>query len=623
MGFITQNLARDPSLVLVGTIVLVLCAGVLGLALAHRLRLPAILFLLALGLGLGPDGLGLIRPELLGSGLRAIVSISVAIIVFEGAMSIDLRQIRHASSALIGLISVSPLVSALGAGLAAHYVAGLTWHTAALYGAIMSVTGPTVVKPIVKRLALAPRLHAILEAESVFVDALGVLLAAAVLSYITAPQQLPVVGLWRLVVHILIGGSVGGLLGVAALWGLSSARQTSGEVVRLAVLTLALIAWTVAEVLAHESGLVAVAICGLALGSSRYPHAGSVKVFKSDLSTLALALVFVLLAASERLSSIARLGWGGVGVVAVLMLFIRPLAVLLATSRSTLSWREKAFVSAMGPRGIVAASMASFLAVELRAWAIPGSERLSALVFLTVVITVLVVGFGAGWFARRLGLIPIPIVVVGSDDIALWVARHLQRQGEGVILVDRDPPRATWEEEFPVERADLTHPDALDRVLATGTRCMVVATASDKANLMICQQVRATKPGLRLIARLNDRSKTEAFANLGIEVLNEAEGAGLAIATQVTRPSVLGLLSASPRAEVAEIPLGPIARGQTLQALGLPRHCLVALIRRSSEIIVPDGRTELASGDLLTVIGEREALDTLRRQILAPATAGF
>ncbi len=621
MGSIAHTLAREPSLVLVGTIAVVLCAGVLGLALAHRLRLPAILFLLALGLALGPGGLGLVRPELLGSGLRAIVSISVAIIVFEGAMSIDLRQIRHASSALIGLISVSPFISALGAGLAAHFVAGLTWHTAALYGAIMSVTGPTVVKPIVKRLALAPRLHAILEAESVFVDALGVLLGAAVLSYITAPQQLPVIGLWSLVAHILIGGGVGGLLGMAALWGLSRARMAPGEIVRLAVLSLALIAWTVAEVLAHESGLVAVAIGGLVLGSARYPHAGSVKVFKSDLSTLALAVVFILLAASQRLTSLARLGWGGVGVVAVLMLLIRPLAVFVATSRSSLSWREKVFVSAMGPRGIVAASMASFLAVELRAWAIPGAGRLSALVFLTVVITVLVVGISAGWFARRLGLIPIPIVVVGNDDVALWVARHLQRQGEGVVLVDRHPPLAAREEEFPVERADLTQPDALDRALATGTRCMVVATASDKANLMICQQARAAKPGLRLIARLNDRAKAEAFASLGIEVLNEAEGAGLALATQVTRPSVLGLLSASPQAEVAEIPLGPIARGQTLQTLNLPSRCLVALIRRSREIIVPDGRTELASGDLLTVIGEREAIESLRRQLGTPAAA--
>lgn len=623
---IVQSLARDPSLALVGTIVLVLCAGLVGLALAHRTRLPAILFLLALGLVLGPSGLDLLRPALLGNGLRAIVSICVAIIVFEGAMGIDLRHLRQGSRSLLALITIAPLVSALGGACVAHFVARLPWHVSALYGAIMSVTGPTVVKPILKRLALEPRLQAVLEAESVFVDALGVLLASSVLSFITAPTQQPALGVARLLLHLLVGGSVGGLIAVGAIWGLGKSRQAPGEVVRLGVLGLSLLAWTVAELLAHESGLMAVAICGLALGTSRFPHARSVKRFKSDLSTLALALVFVLLAATQQTSSLAELGWRGIAVVVCLMLGVRPLAVFLATSRSALTWRERTFIAAMGPRGIVAASMASFMAVELKAWAIPGSGRLAALVFVTIIVTVLVVGLGAGWFARRLDLIPVPILVVGSDDVALWVARHLQRQGESVVLIDRDPLPSASDEEFAVERGDLTHPKALERFLGRAPACLVAATASDKANLMICQQARALQPELRLIARVNEPTAAEAFGSLGIEILDAAEGAGLALATQVTRPSVLKLLSASPRAEgVVEVTIGPLAPGQTLQTLDLPRHCLVALVRRAGNVIVPDGRTELAPGDILTVIGRKDAVDALKSRLdswSSPAMAG-
>lgn len=613
---LAQNLAHYPALVAVATVALVLWAGLAGMLLSRRTGIPPILFFLGFGVLLGPDFFGLVVPNQFGeTGLRAIVSICVAIVVFEGAMAIDLRQLRRTSAAAIGLITVSPLLTALGAAAAAHWIGGANWRVAALYGAIMSVTGPTVVNPILRRVRVAPRLKAILEAESVLVDAIGVLLTAAVFSFITAPDQGVASGALRLFEHLAIGGVVG----LAAAWGsivaLRRLRELPGTIIHLWVLATALASYAVAEILAHESGIAAVAVAGLVMGSSEYPGARSARLFKESLTLLALVMVFMLLAASQQVASLADLGWGAIGTILALMFVIRPLATFAATLPAGLPVRERAFIAWMGPRGIVAASLASFMAVELKAWSMPGGAALSGLVFLTVVMTVVVQGGSAPWVARRLGIMPKPVVVAGGDDTALWLARHLHRQGEAVLLVDREPPLPDLLEDEPFEvwTADAGDPTDLARILAAGPSCIVAATASDKANLMICQQVRTHDPAVRLIARLNDRRHADAFRSLDIEVLAEAESAGLALANKVTRPTVLDLLSSPLQTEsVAEIRLGDSVSERNLAKLGLPPKCLIVLVKRKNEVMIPDGNTVLKPGDLVTLVGKPGDIRTAR-----------
>ncbi|MBM3267207.1 MAG: cation:proton antiporter [Candidatus Sericytochromatia bacterium] len=608
-----------PSLGIVSTVALVLWAGLLGILVARRTGIPAILFFLAFGVLLGPDFLGLVVPERFGDvGLRAIVSICVAIVVFEGAMKIDLRQMRRTPAAVVGLVTVAPLLTATGAACAAHWIGGLGWRTAAVFGAIVSVTGPTVINPILRRIRVGPRLRAILEAESVLVDAVGVLLTAAVFTFITAADQTLAGGGLRLVGHLAIGGGIGLAAAIASVAGLRRLRSMSGAAVHVWVLATALIAYSAAEVAAHEAGIAAVAVAGLVIGSREFPGARSARNFKESLTLLALVMVFLLLAAGQNVGSLTELGWGGLGTIVALMFLVRPISTFLATAPSALSWRERAFIAWMGPRGIVAASLASLMAVELKAWGMAGGEALGSLVFLTVLVTVVVQGGLAGQVARRLGVIPKPVVVVGGDETARWLARHLHRQGEAVILVDRDPTllEDLEGEPFEVWVGDLAAPRDLARVLGSDPTCMVAATASDKANLLICQQVRAKDARIRLVARLADGRLSDAFRALDIEVLCEPEGAGLALAHKVTRSTVLELLSSPLQAEaVAEVRLAGTARPLSLAESGLPPNCLVVLVKRDGALLVPNGGTVLQPGELVTLVGKAADLAEARRRL--------
>jgi NhaP-type Na+/H+ or K+/H+ antiporter/Trk K+ transport system NAD-binding subunit len=608
-----------PALALVLTTAVVLVAGALGQAIGRRSGVPAMVFLLAFGIALGPSGLGLVRPEVYGEGLRALISCAVAVIVFEGALAIDVRQLRHCSRGVLGLISVGAGVTFLLGGVAAHYLAGLPWKIAFLYGAIVSVTGPTVVTPILKRLPLGHRLKTTLEAESVFVDAVGVLLAAAVFSYITGSGASVGGGLAQLGLNLAIGVAVGATTAVALRESL--ARTTGGgDLARLIALGGVLLGYAFAESLAHESGIAAVAVAGLLSGTMGLKHLETVKQFKGDLTLVALSLVFILLAAGIELDRLVALGWGGLATVAALMLLVRPIAVVAATWGTPLMWRERAFIAWMGPRGIVAASMASLFALELKAWDVQGGDPIAPLVFLTVMVTVLIEGSLAGRVAAWLGVMPKKIVVVGADDVARRLAQQLMSEGESVLVLDTDADlvRLAAEAGLGAMRGDAADPGVLRKAGLGWCQVLVAATPSDKANLMVGQSVRAHYPDVRVIARLSDPARAEAFGAAGIETLSLADAAAMSLSMLVTHPNtlpLLGFMQAHPD-KIVEVRVGNAAYGaQPLRALDLPKDCLVALVRRAGEVSVPDGNTRLQVGDVVTLVGQVEAVDRLRLKL--------
>lgn len=613
---IAELYTHHPALALVLTTALVLAVGVLALTAANRFAIPAILLLLGAGIVLGPEVLGLVHPEYYGTGLRAIVSISVAIIVFEGAMLIDVRQLRHSSRSVLGLITVGAGVTFVGAALVAHLLLGIPPKIAALFGAIVSVTGPTVIAPILKRLPLTHRLKTTLEAESVLVDAVGVLLTAAVFSYITASNLGVAGGLWQLVSNLAIGSAVGLVAVLALAFVLKRNRILPSEHVRLMVLATTLLAYSVAEALARESGIAAVAVAGLIAGSIKLPYEETIIQFKSDLVQMALCLVFILLAASMDLDSLVALGWQGPIVVLLLMAVIRPLAVTLATWGTDLTWAERGFIAWMGPRGIVAASMATLMSLELKAWGIQGGEVIGPLVFLTVILTVLIEGSGAGWVARRLNVMPKKILIVGADEIALKLAKQLVSEGESVTVVDRDAEqiRAAIAMGLNAVQGDAAEASTLAKVGAGWCSALVAATQSDKTNLLVCQNAMAKYPELRLIARVNESKNAEGFQKAGIEVLSLSDAAAMTLSTLVSRPMVLPLLRASEFGDViVEVKVGNarIAK-QSLASLGLPRECLIALLKRGRQVMIPDGKTTIEVGDTVTLIGLKAAVDQTR-----------
>lgn len=614
------SLQVHPALALVLTTAVVLLAGALGQVLSRRVGMPAIVFLLGFGILLGPSGLGVVHPEVYGEGLRAIIAIAVAIIVFDGAIAIDVRQLRHSSRSVLGLISVGAAVTFVLAAVVSHYLLALPWKIAFLYGAIVSVTGPTVVIPILRRLPLVHRLKTILEAESVLVDAVGVLLAAAMFSFITGSNVGVVGGLAQLASNLAIGAIVGALTALAMRVALQAAGTRAEDMARLIALAGVLLGYSVAEVLAHESGIAAVAVAGLLAGSIGLPHLETVKQFKGDLTLLALSLVFILLAAGIQPAELLALGWGGVATVLALMFLVRPIAVALSTWGTSLSWRERAFIAWMGPRGIVAASMASLFAIELRAWNVEGGDPIAPLVFLTIMGTVLIEGSAAGWVARVLRVMPKKIVIVGADDVARRLGRQLADEGEAVALIDTDPDnvRLASEAGLAVIHGDAADPAVLSRAGLGWCQALVVATPSDKANLMIAQTAKGRYPSVRVIARLNDAGRAEAFAASGVETLSLTEAAVMSLAMLVTHPNTLPLLGlkSSHADKIVEVRLdNPAFEAQPLRHLDLPKDCLVALVRRDGAVSVPDGDTRLRTGDVLTLIGDNEAVDGLRTRL--------
>lgn len=619
---ITAAFAHHPSLGIVLTTAIVLLVAVAAQGLARRTGLPAILWLLVGGLVAGPHGLALIDPAVYGQGGRAIVALAVAVIVFEGGLSIDLHHLRHATRSVLMLITVGALTTFVLAAGAAWLLVGLPAKIALLYGAIVCVTGPTVIAPILRRLPLPHRLRAILEAESVLVDAVGVLLTASVFSYITGSAGGVDSGMLQLVTHLATGATIGAVAALALEVGLARAPALPAELVRLSVLATALSTYAIAEACAHESGIAAVAIAGLIAGSRGLPHEATVRDFNRDMALLSLSLVFVLLAASMDLAALGALGWRGPAVVLLLMAVIRPLAVALSTVGTGLSWRERAFIAWMGPRGIVAASMGSLMALELAAWDVQGSEPLGPLVLLTVIMTVSIEGGLAGWVAQRLRIMPKKYLIVGGDEIARKLATRLIEEGEPVTLIDSDAENVRLAHAAGLQaiHADATEPGRLVQAGLGWCRALVAASPSDKANLLICQLAKreAVAPA-RILARVNDARNSPAFAESGIEALALADAAAATLAGLLTRPTawpVLGLGGKEQHERVVEAVVGNlIFSGRALRDIELPDACLVALIKRGNDVLVPDGATVLALGDTLTILGEREAVETLRARV--------
>ncbi|MEB3330498.1 MAG: cation:proton antiporter [Candidatus Sericytochromatia bacterium] len=617
-----ELLQVHPAQAIVTTIAIVLTWGVISQFLARRTGLPAILYLLLGGLALGEAGLGLVSPQALGEGERALIALAVAVIVFDGAFNIDIRQLRHASRAVLLLVTVGAGVTWLLAGTAAHVLLGAPWKVALLYGAIVSVTGPTVIAPIVKRLPLPHRVRTILEAESVLVDAVGVLLTGAMFSYITGSATGLVGGAGQMITHLAAGAAVGSLMALLLRGALLLSRTAPPELVRLGALAGAVVTYALAEGLARESGIAAVAVAGLVLGSLKLPHHETVKQFKGDLTTLSLGLVFVLLAAGMNLTELQDLGWGGLVVVLLLMAVVRPLAVGISTLGSPLSWRERAFIAWMGPRGIVAASLGSLMGLELAAWGVQGGGVVGPLVLLTIIVTVLVEGGGAAWAARRLNVMPKKILVVGGDEVARELAVRLHEDGEHVTLLDSDPGnvRLAHAAGLHALAGDATSEEVLHQAGIDWCQAFVAASPSDKANLMLCQSVRARRPAPRILARVNDARNQAAFSESGIATVTVTQAAASTLAGMVTRPLVMPMVGVGEpsvgRLQLLEVQMtNPRLAGRTLRDIALPPDCLVATVQHRDASQVADGDTVLPLGARLTLIGERDLLEQVRLQL--------
>lgn len=589
---------------------LVIAASIGTQLVAERLKIPMIVPLLGMGILLGPEMLGVVVPNELGTGLRVIIPLMVAIIVFEGGMALDLTYLRQVSYAVQSLVTIGCLTTAVLAAVVAHLIVGLDWSLAFLFGALVSVTGPTVINPLLRRAAVRQRLKTILMAEGVLVDAVGAVLAVVILEVILA-RQLPLEGAGNWFI-IVVGGAT---IGIAGGWLLGKGlniigRQLTAEMTRLSALGGALAIYTIAEIFSHEAGIAAAAAAGIIVGNMSFPHEEPVHHFKGDLTTLGIGVIFVLLAARLRFADLAQLGWNGIAAVAALMLFVRPACVFLATLGARLSFQEKVFISAVGPRGIVSASFATFAALRLEDAGYENSQLLIGLVFMVIIGTVVIQSFTTPWVARLLGVQPMLTLIIGADPLGRDLGIHLQKQGEEIVIIDRDVDNVAKarEQGLTVFRGDATEESVLRKAGIERARALVATTSSDKANMLACQ-IAKTRFGItELVSRANNGANIKAFTDQGIRAMSPNTVAVMVLDNLLRRPSTLRLLTdLESGKEVLEVVLknGKFA-GRSIKNLLLDGDVLISTIRRDGKLFVPHGNTRLEVGDQITFIGSSE-----------------
>ena len=422
--------------------VIAVFAGISAQVIAEYLKVPSIVFLLIFGILLGPDGFGLLHPHELGIGLEVIVALSVAVILFEGGLNLELRDLGKVSGSLRNLVTLGTLITLIGGGMAAHWLGEFPWSIAFLYASLVVVTGPTVISPLLKQVQVDRRVATILEGEGVLIDPVGAILAVVVLDTILNAHASPLEAMTGLLLRLGVGAGIGAAGGWLLGFFLKRANFISEDLKNLVVLAGLWGMFGLAQFTRSESGLMATVLSGIVLRASSLPEERLLRRFKGQLTTLGVSVLFIMLAADLSIASVFALGWGSLFTVLVLMFVVRPISVGLCTLNSDLNWRQKLFVSWIAPRGIVSASVSSLFSILLTQRGINGGDAIKALVFLTIIMTVILQGLTAGWVAQWLKITSLEatgVVIVGCNPLGRLIARLFLERGESVVLIDTDP----------------------------------------------------------------------------------------------------------------------------------------------------------------------------------------
>lgn len=422
---------------------IVLCfaaaAGVILVVASERLNIPSIVLLLFGGIALGPSGLGWVNPASLGEGLELVISLAVAVILFEGGLTLDIPGYRRTSRVIKRMVTVGPLVTWLGTAVVVSLLFDTGPGMALVAGALIIVTGPTVIAPLLRRVHVKERLHHILYWESVLIDPLGVFVAVLCYEWLSPGETLGVFGpVGRFGLRLFVGLGIGTALGLITA-AMLRRSWVADEHVNIFVLGSALLTFGTANALLTESGILAVVAAGLVVGLRHPPQLRHVKRFKLELTEFGIGLAFVLLAA--RLDLARFVGWELLVLLGVVILFLRPTAIWLATWGEGFELREKSFLAWIGPRGIVAAAMASLFAIRLEDRGFVQAVHLETITYAVIATTVTLQGLSAPWVARLLGLERTDRrkwILMGHAAVAEELARGLRRAGVSVAQLTSD-----------------------------------------------------------------------------------------------------------------------------------------------------------------------------------------
>jgi len=435
----------------------IIILGVIAYWVAWRFKIPAILPLILIGLIVGPlstfyteDGTQWIQPVwngtkglFPGERLFNFVSLAISIILFEGGLTLKKEEILNVGPAIGKLITIGSTVTFLGGGVAAHYVFGLDWDISFLFSALIIVTGPTVIGPILRNIPLKKDVSAVLKWEGILIDPIGALVSVLVFEFISIGHGYDYTkeALVEFFKIVIIGISIGFTAAYALYYSLKF-KFIPHYLINVITLASVLFVFVLSDLFAHESGLLSVVIMGMVLGNMNVPELKDILYFKESLSILLISILFILLAANISVEDLLLLySWETLILFAIVVFVLRPIGVFLSTAGSGLKFNEKLFISWVGPRGIVAAGIASLFGLKLEMQGEPGAEYITPMVFMIVLGTVLLNATTARFFAKIVGVFLTNsdgIMIIGASNFSRLIASYLQKNGRRVVLIDNN-----------------------------------------------------------------------------------------------------------------------------------------------------------------------------------------
>ncbi|MEM8593806.1 MAG: sodium:proton antiporter [Pseudomonadota bacterium] len=423
---------------------LILGLGLLCQWVAWKVKLPAILFLLLVGLALGP-GTNIIDPDqLLGDMLFPFVSLSIAIILFEGSLTLNFKELKGLASTVRNLVTIGAVLTWIMIAYATHLFLGLDWQVSILFGAIVVVTGPTVIMPMLKSIRPNQKISNVLRWEGIVIDPIGAMLAVLVYEYIVSSQEgLAIAHTIIIFTRIVLIGCFLGAAGGYILGTLIKRHWVPEYLHNFTALAMVLLIFSLSNNLEHESGLFAVTVMGVFLANMKDISLEGIYDFKEHLSVLLISSLFIILAARIDPNAVIQLGWPVIGLLLAMQFIIRPIVVFLCAYEDDFTVKEKLLLSWVAPRGIVAAAISALFALRMEKAGFEEAPIIVALTFAVILGTVILQSATSGIFARLLGVAepsPRGILFIGANRVAREMALALKEYDFRVLLAD-----TSWE----------------------------------------------------------------------------------------------------------------------------------------------------------------------------------
>ncbi|KOY52838.1 cation:proton antiporter [Polaribacter dokdonensis] len=482
----------------------IIILGILAQWVAWKFKIPAILPLILIGLIVGPiaaeylseDGTKWIEPIwngekglFPGDYLYYFVSLAISIILFEGGLTLKRNEIKNVGPVITKLITLGSAVTFFGAAIIAHFIFDLGWEISFLFSGLIIVTGPTVITPILRNIPLKKDISTVLKWEGILIDPIGALVAVLVFEFISVGGE---GGFTKTALiefgKILLFGTTFGFTFAHALAYAINKKLIPHYLLNVVSLSAVLLVFVESELFAHESGLLAVVVMGMVLGNGKLNNIKELLYFKESLSVLLISILFILLAANIDMDQLLLLyTWKTAALFALVVFIVRPLAVFLSTTNSKLKLNEKLFISWVGPRGIVAAGIASLFGSKLLKQGVEGAEYITPLVFMIVLGTVLLNATTARLFAKLVGVFlksSNAILIVGASNPSRLIASFLKSKGKRVVIIDSNKNfiKQALNEDLEALAVNIYDDELRDNIELNDVGYLIAMTGNDAVN---------------------------------------------------------------------------------------------------------------------------------------------